>query len=81
MAVTTLGERLERVDELAPQILAGGDEAQQLRRLPDDVVSTLVDHGFFRFALRAASSGRCQVPNKGSRWPVRRDIGSGFHGV
>ena len=28
-----------------------GDEAQQLRRLPDSIVERLVDEGFFRFAL------------------------------
>ena len=28
-----------------------GDEAQQLRRLPDDVVDTLIDEGMFRFTL------------------------------
>jgi alkylation response protein AidB-like acyl-CoA dehydrogenase len=29
----------------------GGDRAQQLRRLPDDTVATLVDAGLFRFTL------------------------------
>ncbi|MEM7218478.1 MAG: acyl-CoA dehydrogenase family protein [Pseudomonadota bacterium] len=57
MATVTLGERLEQVNALAPQILAGGDQAQEMRRLPDDIVSTLVDEGFFRFALPEALGG------------------------
>jgi len=51
MGVVAHADRLELVGELAPQILAGGDKAQELRRLPDDIVSNLVDKGFFRFAL------------------------------
>ena len=51
MGVMAHTDRLELVQELAPQILAGGDKAQELRRLPEDIVSTLVDDGFFRFAL------------------------------
>jgi indole-3-acetate monooxygenase len=49
----TLLERplLERVAALADVIRDGGDRAQQLRRLPDDTVATLVDAGFFRFTL------------------------------
>ena len=42
---------LDRVNELKEDILAGGDEAQNLRRLPDETVKTLVDKGLFRFAL------------------------------
>ncbi len=42
---------LDRVQELKDDILAGGDEAQNLRRLPDETVKTLVDKGLFRFAL------------------------------
>ena len=45
------GKALERVAPLADVITKGGDEAQQLRRLPDDCVDTLIDEGFFRFAL------------------------------
>lgn len=51
MGVMAHADRLELVGELAPAILAGGDKAQELRRLPDDIVSNLVDKGFFRFAL------------------------------
>lgn len=51
MGVMALADRLELVAQLAPQIQAAGDKAQELRRLPDDIVSTLVDDGFFRFAL------------------------------
>lgn len=45
------GTPLERVERLRDVIARGGDEAQQLRRLPDDVVDTLIDEGFFRFTL------------------------------
>jgi len=57
MAVVAHDERLEKVQALAPKILAGGDKAQELRRLPDDIVSDLVDDGFFRFALPEALGG------------------------
>ena len=42
---------LDRVNELKEDILAGGDEAQQIRRLPDETVKVLVEKGLFRFAL------------------------------
>ena len=42
---------LDRVSELKEDIISGGDEAQKLRRLPDETVQTLVDKGLFRFAL------------------------------
>jgi alkylation response protein AidB-like acyl-CoA dehydrogenase len=42
---------LERVEKLRDLIIKGGDEAQKLRRLPDDVVDVLIDEGFFRFTL------------------------------
>ena len=51
MGAMAHADRLEKIDELAPQILAGGDKAQELRRLPDDIVDTLIGEGFFRFAL------------------------------
>jgi len=50
-ARTLNGTPLERVERLRNVIIRGGDEAQQLRRLPDDVVDTLIDEGFFRFTL------------------------------
>lgn len=43
--------RLEKVAGLREEILAAGDEAQQLRRLPNDIVEKLLDEGFFRFTL------------------------------
>lgn len=46
-----LSARLARIENLRAEIVAGGDKAQQLRRLPDDLVKRLVDEGFFRFAL------------------------------
>jgi alkylation response protein AidB-like acyl-CoA dehydrogenase len=51
MDVNQLSARLERVESLRETIVEGGDRAQQMRRLPDDLVKTLVDHGFFRFTL------------------------------
>ena len=46
-----LKARLEKVEAMREEILAAGDEAQALRRLPDTIVERLVDEGFFRFAL------------------------------
>ena len=43
--------RLEKVAELRDEIVIAGDKAQELRRLPDDMVVRLVDEGFFRFTL------------------------------
>lgn len=52
-----LAARLAKIEEMRPQILKAGDEAQQLRRLPDDIVEQLIDEGFFRFALPADLGG------------------------
>ena len=57
MLESELGARLDRIESLRGAIVAGGDAAQQLRRLPDDLVATLVEHGFFRFTLPAALGG------------------------
>ncbi|HEX7034184.1 MAG TPA: acyl-CoA dehydrogenase family protein [Pseudomonadales bacterium] len=54
---TQLRARLDRIDDLREQIVAGGDEAQTLRRLPDNLVATLVEAGFFRFTLPEALGG------------------------
>ena len=51
MEAGELRARLARIEALREPILAGGDAAQRLRRLPDDLVQTLVAEGFFRFAL------------------------------
>ena len=48
---------LDRVKELKDDILAGGDEAQNLRRLPDETVKTLVDKGL-NFFLRFVYSSK-----------------------
>ena len=45
------GTPLERVAKLKDVIAKGGDEAQQLRRLPDDAVDVLIEEGMFRFTL------------------------------
>ncbi|MCP5180503.1 MAG: acyl-CoA dehydrogenase family protein [Pseudomonadales bacterium] len=46
-----VGTPLERVERLRSVIAEGGDKAQELRRLPQDVVDKLIDEGLFRFAL------------------------------
>lgn len=52
-----LKSRLERIEKLREPILAAGDEAQTLRRLPDAIVERLVGEGFFRFALPETLGG------------------------
>lgn len=44
-------DRMNTIERLTPSISAAGDEAQNLRRLPNDIVETLVGEGFFRFTL------------------------------
>ena len=48
---TLTGSPLERVAALADAIRAGGNEAQQLRRVPSPTVDTLVEAGLFRFTI------------------------------
>ena len=43
------GTALSRVEKLTDEIAKGGDEAQNLRRLPDNLVDLLIDEGMFRF--------------------------------
>ncbi len=57
MDTATLNKRLATVESRRDEIVAGGDEAQKIRRLPDDLVDKLVDDGFFRFALPEALGG------------------------
>ena len=45
------GTALSRVAGLCDAIATGGDEAQQLCRLPEDLVDVLIDEGMFRFTL------------------------------
>ena len=45
------GSLLERVEALRAVIEEGGEEAQKIRRVPDETISKLVDYGFFRFAI------------------------------
>ncbi|MEM7018248.1 MAG: acyl-CoA dehydrogenase family protein [Pseudomonadota bacterium] len=52
-----LKTRLNQIESLRDDIGAGGDEAQKIRRLPDNLVSKLIDEGFFRFALPEALGG------------------------
>ena len=46
-----LEARLNKVEEMREEILAAGDEAQELRKLPESIVNRLVEEGFFRFTL------------------------------
>lgn len=46
-----LETRLDTVESMRDEILAGGDKAQEMRRLPDSIVDQLIDEGFFRFTL------------------------------
>jgi indole-3-acetate monooxygenase len=48
---TRTGTPLDRVARLKDDIIRGGEQAQQLRRLPEALVDTLIDEGFFRFTL------------------------------
>ncbi len=48
---TLTGSPLERVAALVDAIRAGGNEAQQLRRVPSPTVDTLVEAGLFRFTI------------------------------
>ena len=49
--------RLDKIEDMRDEILAAGDQAQELKKLPDDIVSKLVDEGFFRFALPTELGG------------------------
>ena len=51
MDARALTTRLQIIEELRGEILAGADEAQRIRRLPNDLVARLVETGFFRFTL------------------------------
>ncbi len=51
MGQDRLQARLELIQALRQEIEAGAEEAQHIRRLPDDLVARLVDQGFFRFTL------------------------------
>ena len=61
MAVAAVKLQMEsplvRIERLREVIIKGGDQAQQLRRLPDETVSALTDEGFFRFALPTELGG------------------------
>ncbi len=46
-----LESRLDTVEQMRDDILVAGDKAQEMRRLPDDIVDKLIDEGFFRFTL------------------------------
>jgi alkylation response protein AidB-like acyl-CoA dehydrogenase len=42
---------IDRIAGLSDVISEGGDEAQKMRRVPDETIKALVDAGFFRFTL------------------------------
>jgi alkylation response protein AidB-like acyl-CoA dehydrogenase len=54
---TTTGTILERIEALRPVLAAGGDQAQQLRRLPDETVDAMIDAGLFRAPIPRALGG------------------------
>ncbi len=53
----TTTRALQRVEGLRDAIVAGGNEAQLLRRLPQDCVDQLIDAGMFRFTLPVELGG------------------------
>jgi alkylation response protein AidB-like acyl-CoA dehydrogenase len=57
MDQSMFANRLARVESLRAEIETGAEEAQRIRRLPDNLVDSLVDAGFFRFTLPAALGG------------------------
>ena len=57
MQASVLNARLEKIESLREAIETGGEQAQNMRRLPDELVDTLIDEGFFRFTLPDALGG------------------------
>ena len=57
MDANALTTRLQIIEELRGEIQSGADEAQRIRRLPDDLVSRLIETGFFRFTLPTELGG------------------------
>lgn len=51
------GRAIERVAKLKDKIIAGGNLAQDLRRMDDDLKETLIDEGMFRFTLPSELGG------------------------
>ncbi len=49
--------RLSAIASMRDEVVAAGDEAQVLRRLPHGIAKRLVDEGFFRFTLPKALGG------------------------
>ena len=74
------GTLLERVEALRPVIEAGGDEAQKLRRVPDETIATLVDYGFFRFAIPEELGGENGAILRSER-PARHGQGARQRGL
>ena len=50
-------QRLDKIEHMRGDILKAGEEAQEMKRLPDWIVSDLIDEGFFRFALPTEMGG------------------------
>ena len=50
-------QRLDKIEHMRDDILKAGEEAQEMKRLPDWIVSDLIDEGFFRFALPTEMGG------------------------
>ena len=47
-----LASRLAKVEMMRDEIAAAGDEAQELRRLPDSIVERLIDEVHFEFPCK-----------------------------
>ena len=65
-----LKARLDKVEAMREQILAAGDKAQEIRRLPDDIVQELVKEGFFRFALPTAARPVGAIMTMSRQWGI-----------
>lgn len=50
-AATMAASPIERIQALKDVIIKGGNEAQSLRRIPQDCIDSLIDAGLFRFAI------------------------------
>ena len=48
---------LESAREIAPMLAAAGDEIEERRELPERVVETLIERGFFRMLLPRSLGG------------------------
>jgi len=55
---------LDRIAGMKEQLLAAGDEAQELRRLPDWAANAIADAGLYRFTLPTELAGEDLTPTQ-----------------